>query len=363
MRNDDPIATTAKQMGDVAFNPYLQMATLAHWQFVSGTLNNQFWHFPVGSTEPSRRILYNRAFRGVIRMDGSFTSMHSYGFNSNVGDPLMMTSIDYDQWKRVRDLHVLIRPDAPLGAGVVIANSYLNAPGNMRFGGTYLGVEENETVINALPTLERAGVGVSFSANALALDKWRGTSPLIMLNLAKCTHEELSILRATMARDVRVTAFWKSDVPLTPEAAELFGVDSQGHPRSGSKQLGTVDGQPIVGKGVALFIPLSPLTMHQADVDEIGSLLVDQLELPFRFEDGSAGYGFASNGRTFVVINDWREEARTVHLRVRASGKAEPDAVNVNDSIRLPVHRDGSDWVIDIPTRPADGNLICIQQH
>jgi hypothetical protein len=103
--------------------------------------------------------------------------------------------------------------------------------------------------------------------------------------------------------------------------------------------------------------------MHQSQSDSIGSLLVDQLALPIHFETGSTGYGFVSNGRQFVVIEDWREEPRTLHLRVRAGTGATAVAIGVNDSTHLPIRKDGHDWLIDVPTRPADGNVVCLQEE
>jgi hypothetical protein len=35
-------------------------------------------------------------------------------------------------------------------------------------------------------------------------------------------------------------------------------------------------------------------------------------------------------------------------------------SVNVDD-LPLAVSRDGDDWVIQVPTRPGDGTLICIE--
>jgi hypothetical protein len=364
MQHDDVTTTTGKQMGAIAFNPYLQMATLAQWQYNSNTLNNAQWHVPVGTTEPSRRHQFDRAFRGVLRMDGSFTSMHSYGFNSNAGDPMTLSSVDYDQWKQVRDLFSLIQPEAPLGAGLVIANSYLDDPKNTHFEGSAPeGSEESHAIMRSLGLLERAGVSVSFSANVLCLDKWRGTAPLIVLNLPRFTTEELEILHRAMARGVRVAALWQGDLPLPAEAAELFGVDRQGAPTSDGRKVGVVDGRPIVAKGAGLFIPLAAESMNQTELDSIGGLVVDALQIPIKFESGSTGYGFVSNGRQFIVLQDWREEARILHVRLRAGEGSSAAAVNVNDSVRLNVHRDGDDWLIDVPTRVGDGNLVCVHEN
>ena len=364
MQHDDIITTTGKQMGAIAFNPYLQMCTLAHWGHNSNTLNNPQWHVPIGTTEPSRRHLFDRAFRGVIRMDGTFTSMHSFGFNSNLGDPMTLTSIDYDQWKRVRDLFVLLRPDSPLGAGLVIGNQYLDNPLNTRFSGSNPeGSAESHAIMKSLGILERAGLSVPFSANVLALNQWTGKAPLIVLNLEKLQPEEIAVLRKTMERGVRVAAFYSGDAPLPAEASALFGVDAHGSLAADGKSIGNVAGHAIVASGNNLFVPLSAETMQQEQVDSIASMLLEKLDIPIHFDAGSTGYGFTSNGREFIELEDWREEARPLHLRVHSNGGSSAVAVEVNDSVPLPVKKDGDDWVIDVPTRPGDGNLICLQEN
>ena len=56
--------TTGRQMGVMAFNPGWAMSTLLQWGYNSAVLNNPHWHNPVGTTEPSRRHLYDRACAG-----------------------------------------------------------------------------------------------------------------------------------------------------------------------------------------------------------------------------------------------------------------------------------------------------------
>jgi hypothetical protein len=363
MEHDDVIATTGKQMGALAFNPYLAMSTLLEWQFVCATLNNAQWHVPAGTTEPSRRLLFDRAFRGALRFDGSYQSMHSYGYNQNVGDPFAMTEPDFNDWKRVYDLHTLTMPDAPLGAGLVIANSYLDDPKVTRFeGSSPTGSAESHIISTAVGVLQRAGLSIPFSSNALCLEHWRGTAPLIILNLQRFQDPELAILRSTLARGVRVAAFCQTTDPLPPAAAELFGVDTQGEAADGTI-VAHVAGHSVIAKGNALFVPFDGETMAQQDVDALAPLLADRLDLPVRFDAGSAGYGFISNGRKFIVVEDWREEPRTLHIRLRAGDAKEITAIGVNDGNRLVTHRDGADWVIDLPTRPADGNLICVTEN
>jgi hypothetical protein len=92
--------------------------------------------------------------------------------------------------------------------------------------------------------------------------------------------------------------------------------------------------------------------------------IMDALALPIKFAKGITGYGFTSNGRKFVVMEDWREEGRTTVLRYTPSS---PDvtrlqAIDVNEHTPLEVRRAGDYFEISVPTRPGDGTLVCIEE-
>jgi hypothetical protein len=65
----------------------------------------------------------------------------------------------------------------------------------------------------------------------------------------------------------------------------------------------------------------------------------------------------------YIVVEDWREEARVISVRYRPGTPVKGiRAVNVNDNRALVVRRDKDDWLIDLPTRPGDGSLICVEE-
>jgi hypothetical protein len=63
-----------------------------------------------------------------------------------------------------------------------------------------------------------------------------------------------------------------------------------------------------------------------------------------------------------VVVEDWQEKAREISVRIRASG-ASARAVSLNDHASLPVHREGGDWVVMLPIRPGDGDVVVLEQR
>jgi hypothetical protein len=353
--------TTARQMASLAFTPSLAMSTLLHWGFNSAALNNCQWRGAIGSTEPSRRHLYDRAFRGALRGDGSYTSMHVYGYNSNAGEGFTLTSEDLDSRQRVQDLHSLLTPDGPIGAGIVLSTAPRAIPSQLRFDcGDAFALPEARELALAASRLHDAGVSIPFSANAACLEKWRGAAPLILTNLPGFSEAEVATLRALGGRGVRLAALVEGE-KLSPAAAALFGVTPEGAPGDG-KKVGEVAGRPIVAHGPCLFIPLAAGRMTEAEARAIAPLLLEWLKVPIRFPAGTCGFGFASHGRQFVVVEDWREQSRTAPLRIVGRGEwTSLRAVDVNSHRDLKAERKGNDWVIDVPLRPGDGVLVAIE--
>jgi hypothetical protein len=354
--------TTGRQMGAVAFNPSLAMSTLNMWGYVSTALNNPQWHAPVSTTEPSRRVLYDRAFRGMILPDGSYGSMHTYGYNENAGHAFTLNEHDYNAWNRVQEKHSLLTPDGPLGAGLVISTAHLQSLENRRFTcGMGSELPEPPAVARALQRLQEAGVSISFSANAASLEKWTGSAPLVLLNVEDFSDAEMAALKKLSARGVKLAAFCGAE-KVPPAVAAFFGVNADGLPPKDAK-VSSIAGKPIVSEDGKMFVRFSAAQLTAADAREIARLLREQLEIPITFPAGTTGYGFVSNGRSFIVVEDWLEQGRTVLLRVRAkAGAKELRAADANDHRGLITKRDGADWTIELPLRPGDAALVAFEE-
>jgi hypothetical protein len=337
-------ATTGRQMGVMAFNPAWAMSTLLQWNFDSSILDNPIWHAPAGATEPSRRHLYDRAFRGVIRPDGSYRSMHTYSFNSNAGASFTMTANDWQEWWRMSDRHALIAPDGPLGAGMIVSTARFSFSRSVAFSGSGgWGKSPADAQVRDVSSVERAlhdaGVSVAFSGNAATLDKWKGNAPLILLDLCQFSDTEMAKVAELIARGVRIAAF-QGDGTLSDAAARLFR-----NPHT-------------------LLIPGPAAAFTSLAAIDLAPRLHTLWQLPIRFPAGTSGYGFTSQGLRYIVLEDWREEGRTVQLRLLASpGSRTAQAADVNDNRTLAVSRDGDWWVIDTPLRPGDGSLICVKEQ
>ncbi len=343
--------TTGRQMGIKAFNPGWQLSTLFNWGWDSAITNNPHWHNPVSTTEPSRRHIYDRAFRGTISNDGRYESIHTYGYGMNGGVSYTMTPNDWQQSWRAQERHSLLTPDGPIGAGLIVATDRLNDPQKTVFSGGGMGGSEADsqikTVANAVRQMQDAGIGVSFAANARALSKWSGTAPLIALDVAHFSDEEIAILSRARERGATLAAF-AGEGPLSPAARALFG---------------DLNGKNVVAGQNTLLIAGRAEMLESSQAQALAPQLQAVLRLPIVFPAGTSGYGFTSGNRQFIVLEDWREEGRTVEVRLRASaGATGARAVNVNDHSTLPVRRDGEFWLIATPVRPGDGTLISVEE-
>jgi hypothetical protein len=144
--------------------------------------------------------------------------------------------------------------------------------------------------------------------------------------------------------------------------ARSFGASPEGS-TGATTNVGELAGQPLIATSGALFAatPLDEITTTEAQA--LAPILNKQLDLPINFPEGTAGYGFTSQGMKFIVVEDWLEQGRTAALRLRASKDASSArAAVVNDHRTLAVRREGPDWVIDLPIRPGDGTLVAVQE-
>jgi hypothetical protein len=282
-----------------------------------------------------------------------------------------MTANDWQEWWRLQEQHSLLAPDGPLGAGVVISTARFAEPEHAAFsgsGGTGHSDADRQvrTVAGVVRRLHEAGVSVPFAANAAVLDAWPGTAPLVVLDLCQLSASEVATLRKLHARGVRLAAF-QGPGPLSLAAAELFGVRPDGQAAAGQRVALVATATPtptqVIATATTLLIDASADALTPAAAQDLVPPLRSVLQLPLDFPPGTAGYGFESQGQKYVVVEDWLEQGRTVSLRLRADPRAgSVHAVDVNDHRPLAVRRDGADWVIELPLRPGDAALVCVEE-
>jgi hypothetical protein len=360
----DLLFTTGRQMGAVALNPTLSMATLNEWQWLSGILGNFQWRGAVGTTEPARRHQYDRAFRGTLRPDGGYGAMSVYGYNNNGGSSYTLNELDYNQWEQTQIKQSLLYPSAPIGAGLIISNAKYDKPENVQFdcdeGNTF---PEAHLVQDAVQRLGYAGISISFCGNASLLDGWKNQAPLILLNLPDFSDaEQKTVLQMAAAGRPLVVFQSAGTSPLSATTAALFGVKTDGTVADG-QVVAKIQDHDVVKKGNCLYVPVKPGDMSQEEANNLAPILRQALAQVITFPSGTTGYGFVSNGRNFAVVEDWREEGRVADLRVRADSHAKALlAVDTNDNRPLETTKDGADWVIHLPLRPGDASLVAFKE-
>jgi hypothetical protein len=330
--------TTGRQVAEIAWNPVWKVSTQGMWGYTSGLLNNEHWHSPVATTEPSRRTLYNRAWRAMVWADGTYGSVYSFGYNSNVGTGYLMTDNDWQQWWVTQQRHSLLFPEAPIGAGLVMSNAYFAEPEHTRFscGEAFDANDLIPLYARVFEYLHMAAIPIAFGANASTLDQWKGDAPLILLNPGSFSKTEVATVLRLQQRGVKVAAFGGGDLGA---AAAIF------------KQPGvvTLDGHAL-SFSAAAALRMRP-QIHSG------------LKLPIIFPEGTTGYGFKMGSTNFFVIEDWLEEGRATNLRIRCMTTAKTArACNVNDHVNVPVKRDGDFWQLAITLRPGDGTLFALEE-
>jgi hypothetical protein len=338
MVSDSIPLTTGRQIAEIAYNPVWKVSTQGMYGYCSAALNNEHWHSPAATTEPSRRTLYDRAWRGMVWKDGRYGSVYTYGYNTNVGTSYAMNDNDWQQWWLLLQRHSLLAPEAPIGAGLVMSSSFYAQAANTKFScGEALDANELLPVYaRVFEYLHMAGVGISFGANASTLDQWKGDAPLILVNPGMFSEAEVASIAKLHERGVRLAAFGGGD--LGPAASLL-------------KRPGVV-----VLDGEAKTLTASAAVRLRPKIHA-------GLKLPIIFPEGTVGYGFKMGSTSFIVLEDWLEEGRETTLRVTATAGAKTArACNVNDHLNVPIRRDGDHWQLAVTLRPGDGTLFAIEE-
>lgn len=331
--------TTGRQLAEIAWNPVWKISTQGMWAYNSGVLNNEHWHSPVGTTEPSRRTMYNRAWRGMVWSDGTYGSVYSYGFNSNVGSSYAMADNDWQQWWLMQQRHCLLWPEQPLGAGLVLSSALFADSAHLQFScGDAL--EANPLLPQYAMAFERfymAGVGISFGANASALDRWTGTAPLILFNPDAFSEEEVNSVLRLQARGVFIAACGSLRSRPASRLRHVPGI---------------------------FQIEQDPARLTHEAAMRIASALHKALRLPIVFPPGTTGYGFLMGTTKFIVLEDWKEEGRETVLLVEAHPSSKSArACDVNEHRKLDVRVEGEMWAITVPLRPGDGTIIALMEE
>ena len=360
MSDEDPCLNTGKQMGYLALNPSWKLSTLLQWGWNSAVLGNMFFWAPVGTTEPTRRHYYDRAWRASVDGDGHYHSIHTFAYNGNGGAAFTMSPNDWQEWWKLEERHSLLSPEGPFGAGVVVSTAQMADPNKTDFSGGGMGDSDADATVfgiaGGIRRLHESGIDISFSTNAAALDKFAGNAPLIIFNLSEFGASEIQTLQKLADKGVRMVAFCGKD-DLSPEAAKLFGTTPEAF--HGAAERGRIEKNEktlLIGGRIDDF--------SDSQAKEVAPAIEEVLQLPVQFPSGSAGYGFTMGAQHYIVVEDWREEGRVLSVRYRPGTAVKTiHAVNINDNRTLAVRKDGDGWLIDLPTRPGDGNLICVEEE
>ncbi len=355
---EDLAMTAGRQMALKALNPSWRMNSNLVWGYDTCVFDDPHWHVPVGVTETSRRHLATRAWRGSIGNDGVYRSMHTFGYGMNAGISLLATANDWQQGWNAAERESLIAPDGPIGVGVAVSTALLDDPQHPDFSGGGMGGSAADGYVDGVARvigrLHHAQVSVPFAANVASLARWTGAAPLICLDIAGWLPVERAQLAAWAGRGVPLICF-AGAAPLPDDLAALFSAAAVASGKVGAATVRIAGNRVLIEGGYAQLD--GPAAVRLAAVLQRLGLL------PITYPPGTAGYGFTCGGVRCVAIEDWAEQPRRVELRLRAvAGGARATATGLNEHRDYAVRRDGADWVITVPLRAGDGELIAVEE-
>ena len=367
MTQESPVMSAGRQMAVLALNPEWRFSTILVWGYDSAILCNPEWWSAVGTTETSRRHYYDRAWRGRITADGQYRSIHTFGYSMNAGVSWCMNDNDWQESWRLQERHSLLSPDGPIGAGLVVSTARLDDQSRLIFSGGGTGDSDADKLIEgiagAIRALHEAGVSLPFATSMTGVERGARGAPLILLDPGSFSSNEFALVRQAAARGQPIAAFSSGQYGVPSDVAAFFGVTTNGEPATGTAALSVGRHPSVTEHDGRLFVPVAPDRLGAGEWSALFPALHRTLRLPIRFPPGTAGYGFTSAGRRWIVVEDWREEGRIATVRLRAqAGARTARAVGINEHRALAVRRDGDDWAIDVPLRPGDGELVAVQE-
>jgi hypothetical protein len=357
--DEDLPGTAGRQLALKALNPSWRMASNLVWGYDNSIFNNPHWHAAVGITESSRRHLATRSWRGSIALDGSYHSMMTLGYGMNAGVSYLSTANDWQQGWDAAERQSLIAPDGPIGAGVVVSTGPLDDPAHPDFSGGGMGGSAvdhlADGIARLISRLHYAQVSIPFAANATAAAHWNGLSPLVCLDVCGWMPSERAQLSTWAAKGVPLILF-AGDAPLPGDLATLVaGLATT------EVQIG---GHAVLAGGNRILVGCGFAHLDGPAAVRLAGLMRAQGDLAIGYPPGTAGYGFSCGRLRCVTIEDWAEQARTVELHLRATASATAAvATGLNEHRAYAVRREGADWVVSVPLRAGDGELIVVEEQ
>jgi hypothetical protein len=294
------------------------------------------WHSPSGTGEATRRHYYDRAWRGILWNDGTYRSPYFAGYKGNLNLSYQMTQNDWNNFWLIEERHSLIVPEEPFGIGLVMSTIRDADPRHIRFSASSIfeGSPDAVGLARVFQRLHDAGLSISFAANAQTLARWNGLAPLIILSPEAFAADELFALEKLHRRGVRMAAFTSVD-RLSDRIMLLFQ-------RPGA------------------LIHIAPASLNAGQAAQISQQLQLLLDPPLIFPSGVSGYGFRMQSTSFIVAENLLDEGRTVDIRFRVKSPAAVRAIAVNDHRPLETQRENDRWLVKVPLRPGDADLIAI---
>jgi hypothetical protein len=392
LRDEDVFKGIGYRFGLVAVNPDLKSGAYDQWEWTSGVQQNATWFAPSGDVEPSRLQWYNTYWKGRITSDGTFQPYTVYGFSMQGSYGVKDTPDDLIKFNRVQSTMIWVRPDQPVGVGIVASWALQEkhmSPSSTAMGfGLYAsnGYNPNDphdhsgmhdqvdaAVGETYYRLVKNGVPISFVASTETLKNWKGVQPLVAVEGFETDPWEIAEFDRLNRTGVPIIALGSEGSSGRTEAEALFGVkkaDSSWTPDEGTQVVNDAAGMPLAyickraGRGPTLFCPLPTATLDGSQSAMIAGLIQQLSGQPFELPYGVTAAPFISDGSLFVAFGNISDSSRLLDIAVR------PSALNptfTGQQYRVIDHDRAvvvpSEWKdgalhFTIPAAPNDGRMI-----
>ena len=188
LRRQDLWGTLGLRVAVVASNPDLESGAYDEWGWVNSE-QNRWWYGSNSSVGPARRQWYATYFLGRVDLSGAFRPYHMTGFSSQGNHGPRYTAADHAARCRVHQLVTHLRPEAPVGFGLVVSWRGQERRMGPRLGRSGFGLwpADGEAGVEEMcgavfAALVKQGIPVAFVTSTHALRNWRGSNPLVLVD-------------------------------------------------------------------------------------------------------------------------------------------------------------------------------------
>ena len=355
LQKQDLWGTLGRRVAVVASNPDLQSGAYDEWGWVNSE-QNRWWFGSNSDIAPARRQWYATYFLGRVDLSGAFRPYHVSGFSSQGNHGPRYTAPDHAARCRVHDLVTHLRPEDPAGVGLVVSWRGQERRMGPRLGRAGFGLwpadgeDGVEEMCGAVfSALVKQGLPIAFVTSTHALKNWRGTNPLVLVDVPNWEDWE-----------------WDAALAARSRGTALIAVGAP-HPTLANPRIQRDLAEAASSASPLLWSPVRAAAFNAPAARELVPRIAKALGHPLDLPPGIVATPFVAQGRLFLAVCRQGDDSGPVTIALRPEtlapslASSPSRAVSLDDGCALPAKRLPDDRLaFRLPLDAADGKVVML---